>query len=336
MLRKVGANTMQQMMRVKVPRSSPSRIKINAYRLKGLKKKELNKSESNAADYIKDFVDFVRNNVRKSDLIPNVSSSHMIAKQINSNKLLFSSNVKSINIQPMFDNIINMNMNEQYFNWNQSYYPSLSEKITVIQGAATDIGQQTTQLYTNNGAYVYAIDNDSYSLKKLSENNKYCIGLEADCSNENDVEAYMKEIYDKNKAIHILCNMPNTVNDNFKRTLINCKYALQYMNNTVEDAVKYDSSFNGCSIVNSTTDTYEYSDEMDPIMELTELLYKEYCENMIRCNMIKGREMTKNYKQHDIAKIYAWLGSNDSCDVNGEFYCCDQLMEQLDFISQNN
>lgn len=82
----------------------------------------------------------------------------------------------------------------------------LDDKVAIITGAGSGIGEATTKLFLEEGALVVAIDTTKESLDKYKDNSKV-LSIYGDVTSNGEIDRMIDEVGLQHKGIDILCNM---------------------------------------------------------------------------------------------------------------------------------
>lgn len=82
----------------------------------------------------------------------------------------------------------------------------LDDKVAIVTGAGSGIGEATTKLFLEEGALVVAIDIEEKSLEKYKDNSKV-LSIYGDVTSNGDIVRIIDDILVEHTGIDILCNM---------------------------------------------------------------------------------------------------------------------------------
>lgn len=199
---------------------------------------------------------------------------------------------------------------------------SLQNKIAVITGGGSGIGQAIAKLFAGQGAIVFILDVDekgmSDTVEVIEKDGGKASGITCDVVNEYQVNEFFNFIVNKHKAVDILVNnagiahignVESTAKEDFERIfnvnvkgVYNClKAAIPYMKK------KGGSIINMASIASSVglADRFAYSMSKGAVLGMTLSTAKDYISFNIRCNCISPARVHTPFVDGFIAKNYA-------------------------------
>lgn len=198
---------------------------------------------------------------------------------------------------------------------------SLENKIAIVTGGGSGIGQAIASLFSNQGAFVYIIDLDENGGKTtvagLVNAGKSAVFYRCDVSKQEEVKQVIGEIAGKHKQIDILVNnagiahignAESTNEEDFDRLMrvnvkgvYNCLHeVLPFMKN------KGGSIVNMASVVASVgiPDRFAYSTTKGAIAAMTMSVAKDFISHQIRCNCISPGRVHTPFVDGYLAKNY--------------------------------
>ncbi len=187
----------------------------------------------------------------------------------------------------------------------------LSQKISVITGAASGIGKSIAEVFARHGSKVYILDVDESSATSVVAQINSAGGeawfKSCDISRQADVKKVMKQITDESKKIDILVNnagiahignaenttevdMDRIYNINIKG-VYNCLHACLPIMKAQGGGVVLNMA-SAASVI-GLADRFAYSMSKGAVLSMTLSVAKDYVSENIRCNcMAPGRVHT--------------------------------------------
>ena len=184
----------------------------------------------------------------------------------------------------------------------------LENKVAIITGAGSGIGQATAILFAQEGAKVvvadYAPEGGRATVEQIRQNGGEAIFFETDVSKAADVERMVQATIDaygridvlfNNAAVTIPATVVDTTDEVWNRTLdidlksiyLACKFAIPHM---VQDGGSIINTASMCGLVASKSQA-PYSAAKGGVVALTRQMAIDYAANNIRVNGIAPSEV---------------------------------------------
>jgi meso-butanediol dehydrogenase/(S,S)-butanediol dehydrogenase/diacetyl reductase len=184
----------------------------------------------------------------------------------------------------------------------------LENKVAIITGAGSGIGQATAILFAQEGAKVvvadYAPEGGRATVEEINKNGGEAIFVETDVSKVADVERMVQATIDaygridvlfNNAAVTIPATVVDTTDEVWNRTMdidlksiyLACKFAIPHM---VQDGGSIINTASMCGLVASKSQA-PYSAAKGGVVALTRQMAIDYAANNIRVNGIAPSEV---------------------------------------------
>lgn len=194
----------------------------------------------------------------------------------------------------------------------------LSNKVAVITGGGSGIGQATAVLFARQGAAVHIIDlsaeQAAATVKQIKDEGGQAFAHKADVSQQHEISQIVNtigkiDILINNAGIAHIGRADNTTEEDFDRIYrVNIKGAYNCLHEILPVMIKQ----KGGAIVNlasiaayvGLTDRFAYSMSKGAIYAMTLSVARDYIEHGIRCNSISPARVHTPFVDGFIAKNY--------------------------------
>lgn len=239
----------------------------------------------------------------------------------------------------------------------------LSNKVTIVTGGASGIGEETSRLFAKEGATVIVADFNVNKAVEVAEsivnNGGKALGLKVDVANKTSVELFVKKVIDTYGKIDVLVNNAGITRDSVLWKMeeddfddviaVNLK-GVYNMTRTIAPHMRekeYGSIINASSIVGKFGNVGQtnYSATKGAVITMTQTWAKELgrknirvnatCAGFIATDMTKAMppEILDSMKEKvsmqrlglpiEVAKLNLFLACEDSSYINGSIISID-------------
>lgn len=240
----------------------------------------------------------------------------------------------------------------------------LENKVALVTGAGSGIGKAVAILYAKEGAKVIVNDineeNGQGVVNQIKSEGGEAFFIEADVSNEADVQNLIKKTVEKYGKLDIACNNAGITGEqnltgqytvstwekvvaiNLNGVFLNCKYQLEQMEKNGGGVIVNMASIHGIAAAPMSS---AYTTTKHAVVGLTKNIGVEYAQKNIRCNavgpgyigtplldmappevleMLKAKHpMNRLGKAEEVAELVLFLSSEKSSFITGGYYLID-------------
>lgn len=240
----------------------------------------------------------------------------------------------------------------------------LENKVALVTGAGSGIGKAVAILYAKEGAKVIVNDineeNGQLVVNQIKSEGGEATFIEADVSNEEDVQNLIKNTVEKYGKLDIACNNAGITGEqnltgqysvsswekvvaiNLNGVFLNCKYQLEQMEKNGGGVIVNMASIHGIAAAPMSS---AYTTTKHAVVGLTKNIGVEYAQKNIRCNavgpgyidtpllnmagpevleMLKAKHpMNRLGKAEEVAELVLFLSSEKSSFITGGYYLID-------------
>jgi NAD(P)-dependent dehydrogenase (short-subunit alcohol dehydrogenase family) len=203
----------------------------------------------------------------------------------------------------------------------------LKDKVTLITGASSGIGRETSILFAKEGAKIVVVDvNDAggeETVKMVKDNGGDAVYIHADVSKSSDCESMVKTAEDKFGALHVLFNNAGIMHSqdddavntseeiweltmaiNLKGVFLGCKYGIPALRRAGGGSIINTASF--VAILGAATPQLAYTASKGGVLAMTRELAIVHARENIRVNALcpgpLHTEMLMKFLNTDVKK----------------------------------